>query len=270
MSATRNIDRDLVTLCSQGSLTKDELSTAFIRASPGTRNSALRQAAENGRADTVTNILATEVDPPLSIDAGTSICAAYGGLEVYRILHAKYPNIIHVLDEVHGSALHTAIRGRDLPLMRYLLDNGVNPGKSLEERSYRFYDSTPLDDAVLVDSEPALRLLIERGATLQASEALQIAASMRRLNLVRVLIELGADVNLVVGLDFPEWDRCQSCSGPLHGAARGGFTDVVGVLLDHGADVGLRDTRGNTPLDYALEGEHILVTGMLKRATQGF
>jgi ankyrin repeat protein len=35
---------------------------------------------------------------------------------------------------------------------------------------------------------------------------------------------------------------------PLHFAARGGWVDVAGILIDKGADVNAKDKAGRTPL----------------------
>jgi ankyrin repeat protein len=35
---------------------------------------------------------------------------------------------------------------------------------------------------------------------------------------------------------------------PMHAAARGGNTDILSLLLEHGADVDSRDVYGRTPL----------------------
>lgn len=38
----------------------------------------------------------------------------------------------------------------------------------------------------------------------------------------------------------------------LHCAARAGFVDIVSLLLEHGAEVDLRDDKGQTPVMTAL------------------
>src|SRR5262249_27503763 len=59
---------------------------------------------------------------------------------------------------------------------------------------------------------------------------------------VRVLIEAGADVN------------AKEASGQtaLHGAAFWGFTQVVQVLADHGAELYAKDRRGFNAIDFAV------------------
>ena len=54
---------------------------------------------------------------------------------------------------------------------------------------------------------------------------------------VRILVELGADVNAVNEADFT----------PLHGAAFRGMNEVIEYLVKHGANINARDFRGRTP-----------------------
>ena len=41
----------------------------------------------------------------------------------------------------------------------------------------------------------------------------------------------------------------------LHIAAREGHTDIISFLLEHGADVRLKDYKGRNPLQLAIEKE---------------
>jgi len=44
---------------------------------------------------------------------------------------------------------------------------------------------------------------------------------------------------------------------PLHEAARNGRTEVVQMLLEHGADVNVKNSLGNTPLDEAIFAQRV-------------
>jgi ankyrin repeat protein len=52
---------------------------------------------------------------------------------------------------------------------------------------------------------------------------------------------------------------------PLHAAAFGGHVNVVGLLIDHGADVNASDYNGYTPLYFAAIGEREECVQILKR-----
>merc|ERR1711865_747168 len=44
--------------------------------------------------------------------------------------------------------------------------------------------------------------------------------------------------------------------GALHEAARGGWGEIVQLLLDHGADPFTKDVAGDTPLHWAVRNQH--------------
>ena len=73
------------------------------------------------------------------------------------------------------------------------------------------------------------------------------AAYRGRLTMVNLLLNRGADVH-AWGCHFTPLlvDISPYC------AARAGFVEIVSLLLDHGAEVDLRDDAGHTPLMAAL------------------
>lgn len=77
------------------------------------------------------------------------------------------------------------------------------------------------------------------------------AAGHGRVEIVKLLIDRGADVNL----------KGEAWYGPLHAAAMGGHVEVVKLLLDHGAKVNI--FSHNKPLHYAAKNGHIEVAEIL-------
>ncbi|MGH3260470.1 MAG: ankyrin repeat domain-containing protein, partial [Trebonia sp.] len=75
------------------------------------------------------------------------------------------------------------------------------------------------------------------------------AASRRAWSAIPLLAKLGWDVNARARVDFPmeqEWETA------LHEAAGAGEVDAARMLIDLGADPGIRDARFNaTPLGWA-------------------
>lgn len=82
-----------------------------------------------------------------------------------------------------------------------------------------------------------------------------MAAKNGQTNLVRMLLDRGADVNLR--------DRETEVT-PLIVAAQQGHLQVVEVLLQKGADVSARDKNGKTALSEALRYQHDDVAKLLK------
>lgn len=86
-------------------------------------------------------------------------------------------------------------------------------------------------------------------------ELLHFAARDGELDLVRSVLDGGADVN----------EPAENSWTPLHFAAEGGHVFVVQFLLDRGADPGATTFEGYTPLDVAAVYERSSVAEILQR-----
>jgi cytohesin len=104
------------------------------------------------------------------------------------------------------------------------------------------YGGRALSWCMKLGSLEAAVLLLAFGADVNTvgpfGAPLHIAAERGRLDLVQVLIERGADVNI----------RDSQGRTPLHAAAIGGNAEVIRLLIKLGADVNARDNYGETPL----------------------
>jgi ankyrin repeat protein len=119
-------------------------------------------------------------------------------------------------------------------------------------RSWSEDGFTPLHLACFAGGAEATRLLVERGADLEALSTasfakvrpLATAAFARDHESARVLLEAGADPNGAGEGGFR----------PLHTAAQNGDDELVRLLLQHGADPGATASDGRTPADLAPPG----------------
>lgn len=106
---------------------------------------------------------------------------------------------------------------------------------------------TPVGWASFGGRIEVIRLLVERGAGLDASETLWPAAQTGRTGLAKALIGMGVDVRAPAG---PKQRTA------LHACAMMNYTDdasgVARLLLDAGADASVRDRDGATPAEMAL------------------
>lgn len=109
----------------------------------------------------------------------------------------------------------------------------------------------PLHTAAMYGDLEMVRLLLRHEPRIDAGDeegdtTLWYAAFRRRaddrLEIVRLLLDCGADVN-----------HCPASSTALHAAATRRAVDVVGELLARGADVSARDSRRSTPLHTAVD-----------------
>lgn len=106
-----------------------------------------------------------------------------------------------------------------------------------------------------------VRELIKKGANINATEkvigegqtALFHAASYGHTEIVKLLIQSGADVNA----------RPSGRSTALMMAAWAGYTNTVRVLLNAGADVNSKDEKGDTALTEAVRKNHLEAARLL-------
>ena len=176
--------------------------------------------------------------------------------------------------------LIAAVRARDEKAVRSLLDDEpalVDARAPQGESAVRA--------AVYVGAEEIARLLVARGATLDAFDAaaagevpalqralaadraaisrvsedgwtpLHLAAFFGRDEAVRLLLERGADVHAV--------SKNPTANTPLHAAAVRGHVAVVGLLLERGADPNRAAGGGFTPLHLTAGAGHEAVASLL-------
>jgi uncharacterized protein len=111
---------------------------------------------------------------------------------------------------------------------------------------------TPLHLACFAGGVEATRLLVDRGADLEALSTasfakvrpLGTAAFARDHASARVLLEAGADPNGPGEGGFT----------PVHTAAQNADAELVRLLLEHGADANAAASDGRTPADFAPAG----------------
>jgi hypothetical protein len=163
-----------------------------------------------------------------------------------------------------------------------LLELALVPGKGVNEVAYRLAQALPPSEALPLvmfrdypctrgvlavggvpkhftlprysDAiAPDVKLMLAAGAV-PSLEVLPRAVKAGALGLVGVLLRARG-----LGTYRP------GSSTPLHLACDGGCSDMVALLLSHGADVGARDSKGRLPLHYACtSGNTVSVKLMLE------
>jgi ankyrin repeat protein len=119
----------------------------------------------------------------------------------------------------------------------------------------------PLSLAVFFGHPETVNTLLAAGADVNAAsrESMKVtplasAAAAKRIDIARVLIANGANVNAKAANDF----------SPLHDAAANGNLDLVKLLLEKGADINAKTNDGKTPLAYAQEHNRAEVAEFLQ------
>jgi ankyrin repeat protein len=147
---------------------------------------------------------------------------------------------------------------------------------------------SPLVVASMTGDLAAVTLLLSRGAE-PASEALSEAVTFGHADVVRALVDAGADANLTerTGINLLHWAAITNRAAvipilvrahvPLNATDDNGFTplmyaatvdvgdtETLKALLDAGADRRIRNDQGRTPLDQARRFKHARIVNALR------
>jgi ankyrin repeat protein len=180
----------------------------------------------------------------------------------------------NVPDQYGSTALYHAASMNQLDAVKLLLKYRADPNLT------NLHKSTPLQRAADLGNSRMASTLIAAGANVNAKgpegRTALFFAGGHRLDLMQLLIEKGADVNVRDAegdspLDEAVWigsldatavllahgarlDEAQTTSGatPINEAAYRGHANVVRYLLQFHPDLGIPDRRGYGPLDNAI------------------
>lgn len=236
----------VIFLCASGWMAKE-----VYRELWGSDNwTRLHSAAYRGDTESVRSLIADHADiNAIARKAGTplQLAANSGHVETAKVL------LDSGADADLGCPLAGAALKGDMEMMTLLLDHGARPDGPAS--TWR----VPLIEACEYDHLQAVRLLLKRGANVNActrynaESALERACYSAGLDVLELIIENGADVN----------HRDGSGRTALHYAAVSGRLGHVRKLLASGAARGIRDEEGKTPTDLALKNSHQAVADEL-------
>jgi ankyrin repeat protein len=230
--------------------------------------SALLVATVRGHANVAMFLLEHGADPNADRAGYTALHWAAG---VWETELNGANGIVTQADDGEWNALGGVKAGK-LELVKALLAHGANPNARLEKTPPRvgytqlaveqrvagvnaFPGATPFLLAAMAGDIEVMRALAAGGAdprlkTKDETTALMLAAGLGRylaesrvtepqaLDAVKVIVELGADVNAAN----------ESGNTALHGAAQIKANKVIEYLVEHGADVNVANKRGQTPV----------------------
>ncbi|CAG7937607.1 unnamed protein product [Penicillium salamii] len=153
----------------------------------------------------------------------------------------------------------------DEEMTAWLLDHGADPNRQC------FIDLTPLSLAVESGPISVIHLILSRGGNVQKGQLLHhaIERNLDTIEVLKLLIERGAQVNATVSEDYPSWVlfHFMGLGTPLHKASGLGKADVVRYLISEGACQSIKDAKGRIPLECAQishQREVIEILGMEK------
>jgi RNA polymerase sigma factor (sigma-70 family) len=285
-------ERSVMTLFYIGGYSMDEVAT-FLEVPVSTVKGRLHSARDRLRTmllDTVADDLRAR-RPSRNESFETRVVdllkAARGGdIERVKTLLESDPRLLVARDPMGNTALIIAVNSGHAALADLLFDAGVEPGlheaaaigdsgrvRAALDREPALLDAdspegfAPLALAAHFGHRDVMRLLIDRGADVNrvathrlAVTPLHAALFGRQVDAALLLIERGADVTLARG--GSGWKRAGWT--PLHYAAGMGFSTLVQPLLDRGADPSRADEEGKTPLDVAIDANHSGIVDALR------
>ena len=223
-------------------------------------SSALHAAVRAGNLKEIERLVAAgaSVDGRDQLGSTPLMLAAWSGhAEVARFLLAHGADVNALSKETRSTALEYAVITAHSELVRVLLAAGARV-------DFRYRDEqTVLHLAATREDPQIVELLLGAHAEVGAIDGngntpLDEAVLHSQTANAAVLIAHGADVRRV---------RPQDGRGPLHEACIAGNGKLVALLADTGADLGQRDSSGQTPLDLALDYQNAsAVAAILGRA----
>jgi len=213
----------------------------------------LTVACEVGHLGIVKTLLSYGADPNLSAFERhpLSVACECSRPKIVRILLEHGANV-KAADKDNKTPLHHVLESEaissddsnpNLLMVNLLLDCGAdtNTKTSLGE--------SPLYIACSKGLTAVVQKMLQCGANVNVSKRqrfpLNAACKYKHTAVVELLLREGADPNV------PE-ESVYNCSLALHLAAAGHSNELVNLLLNHGANINIVDTSGNTALHHAM------------------
>jgi RNA polymerase sigma factor (sigma-70 family) len=285
-------ERSAMTLFYIGGYSMEEVAT-FLEVPVSTVKGRLHSARERLRTmliDTVADDLRAR-RPSRNESFATTVvdlltAARAGDIDRVKTLLKADPRLLVARDPMGNTALIIAVNSGHAALADLILDAGVAPG--LHEAAaigdsgrviarldrhpeqldtYSAEGFTPLALAAHFGHLEVMRLLIDRGADVNRVATHRIAVTPlhaalfgRQIEAALLLVERGADVTLARGGSGSK----RAGWTPLHYAAGMGFPALVQPLLERGADPSRPDEEGKTPLDVAIDSKHDDIATVLR------
>jgi hypothetical protein len=200
-------------------------------------------AAVNGHAVVVSTLLA------FAKDHGVKVPDIFHKIILNRVIKNRQAAAVRAIASAdpnitkmpvsHGGVLplYEAVRTGQTDMVAALLECGADPLRPLDESSRTGSMHPLMYRAVVAGRQRIMEMLLEHGTPIAGTSALHRAASAtyNRLEMMRLLIQHGADVN-----------ENLYGSTPMHSAASKGYVDAMELLEQNGGRSDLENSDGKT------------------------
>ncbi|HXR03674.1 MAG TPA: ankyrin repeat domain-containing protein [Verrucomicrobiae bacterium] len=218
-------------------------------------NSPPKVVANESHADEFAeeiNLFLEFVTPPPWEDAPhpLNVVAKFGDVSDVEKILKRDPKAINTQDDEGMTPLAGAVVQEQVDVVRFLLDKGADP--NIPNKN----GLTPLEHACGRDKTNALalaKLLLAKGALINATNMAGFTIPPLEWAISSDNTEL---VKLLLDHGADVTVKSDVGSTPLHSAADRGDLEIADILIAHGADVNAKITGGTTPLHEAAWNGH--------------
>lgn len=215
-------------------------------------HTALMEASMDGHVEVARLLLdhGAEVNMPAdSFESPLTLAACGGHVDLASLLIERDAFLEEVNDEGYTPLMEAAREGH-IDMVALLLDKGADLHAQTDETQ-----ETALSLTCCGGFQDVAAYLLDRGANIEqgSSTPLMEAAQEGHVDLVKFVLEKGADVNATTGTG----------DTPLSFACENGHTDVADILLEVGAELEHESEGGRTPLMKAARAGHLCTVQFL-------
>ncbi|XP_031331829.1 uncharacterized protein LOC116162352 [Photinus pyralis] len=225
-----------------------------INCSNGLCETPLLRALKGDQLEHAKILLAEGADCSV-VDGENGSCLVYCAQFGFDELLADFISKGQDVNQAHsdGTPLQMAFKGNHAGAVKLLLANGADIHSCISP------DETWIDHVIALEDVEIARMILAQGidinTRLSRADPLLVTALKKKCRaMVDFLIATGASARSV---SYATGDSC------LHYAARAGYEDIVGDLLDQGLDIDRENNQRETPLRVALVDGNCAVAKLL-------